>query len=369
MSSRTRRLAFVALALAAGTAACGSDSPTTPGSGLNAQSLNAAQTSISAVMDQPVITGFFGGSGAGPVVVSRQSLQVQQALASTRLAAAAITRARTGATLSSRTALPKLYASAPLIPDSVKGLTFVHDSLGNYVVDTLRVDAPASGVRFIVYKYDTTAFDWTSQEIGYLDVMDSSTVSQGRLVVDLVGGGTKAMHYVISGPLDGVDATATSTALAGYITNGTQRLNFSVDDVEDTTRQVLDFSYELPAAQLTTTAHVIGYGLESGDVQSLALTVKGTKVEFSTGAVFDDTAAAYVESDTTKIAVNGQPYAIHYVAADGQTDVWEHPDGSPLSEGDVFSLYQAVALTLYAFVGFSALVLTGFLIDGVTGAA
>jgi hypothetical protein len=106
------------------------------------------------------------------------------------------------------------------------------DSAG--YVATARAGAPANGLRFIVYGIDPFTGDPLVPlvETGYVDLMDESTATSGRLhiLVQSVGGAATFLDYTATGT---PSATGGTISAAGFVSNGQagsalRRLDFDV---------------------------------------------------------------------------------------------------------------------------------------------
>jgi hypothetical protein len=118
-------------------------------------------------------------------------------------------------------------AAVDLIPQQYRGLTLVYNLAEQaYVVDETRA-GPDNGVRFMLYAVDLLQRTIAEplNEIGYADLLDegSGDIASLRLVV--VGGEVTYADYAatIAGTF-----TAPSFTLAGYVSDGTVRADFTL---------------------------------------------------------------------------------------------------------------------------------------------
>jgi hypothetical protein len=172
------------------------------------------------------------------------------------------------------------------LPAEVLGTTFVFDTIADTYVESDRPGAPASGVRFIVYAIDPiSGSPLLNQEVGYADLIDlspSSQLSAGMRLL-LVSGGTTYLDYSFT-------ATPTQSSLElavqGFLTDGTTRLNFSVNTGvvfdEDQFSIQVDFSFAVPSRQFSTSGSLDATSTDSSSVVETDLTIisGGTKVRF-----------------------------------------------------------------------------------------
>ena len=125
-------------------------------------------------------------------------------------------------------------AQGPIIPDAITGTTYEWNVDSAGYVATARAGAPANGIRFIVYGIDPFTGDPIVPlvETGYVDLMDESTATSGRLhiLVQSVGGAATFLDYTATGT---PSATGGTISAAGFVSNGQagsalRRLDFDV---------------------------------------------------------------------------------------------------------------------------------------------
>jgi hypothetical protein len=163
-------------------------------------------------------------------------------------------------------------------------------------------DAPANGVRFVLYAVDPFTGKPGSplNEVGYADLIDASTTSVAGLRVMLVGtasGNVTYADYTIT-------ATGSSTAFAaeasGYLTNGTHRLDFTNQVSASASQVTLD--YQLALDENAVTARLKAT-LTAGDPTSTLTTAlrvtRGSEVVEMNGTV-----TVTAGSNSASVAVN-----------------------------------------------------------------
>ncbi len=157
-------------------------------------------------------------------------------------------------------------AAAPIISDFHRGATFVYDAeLDEYVVDSARPGAPATGVRFIIYQVDHAGRPLVDQEIGHADLVDQGDGSVEDVVLNMtvMQDGTTVLDYHTA-----VDDTGSGGTLAvhGFVRGDNVRLDFAIDAVgsREGTRSTLDVNFDLNVA--ARGFHVAGSvrGVEEG---------------------------------------------------------------------------------------------------------
>jgi hypothetical protein len=169
-------------------------------------------------------------------------------------------------------------ALIPVMQSSVLGKTFVYDaSTRKYVPDASRTGAPTNGVRFVLYETGGTGEPVSGREIGYAELTDerrtSPTTAGVRLVV--VSGGITHLDYAfdLTGSLD-----AASFVVQGFLSDGTDRVNFSIR----TSSQMfgrggdasVDATLTVPRHDFTVTAKARGLAGESNGDGTIDLTVR-----------------------------------------------------------------------------------------------
>jgi hypothetical protein len=122
-------------------------------------------------------------------------------------------------------------ASGPLVPVDFLGRTY-YRGVDGYEHDAARTDAPAHGVRFILYEVDPITHEPGSTEIWYVDLLDESTTLAYVARVVVVTGGVERINYTVSAVI-GVQALAFT--VSGFIGDGTDvvDLDLSVTFVSD----------------------------------------------------------------------------------------------------------------------------------------
>lgn len=151
-------------------------------------------------------------------------------------------------------------SAQPLLPSDVLGKTFEwSDGEGAYVA-TERAGAPANGLRIIVYDRTQTPF----VEVGHVDVTDESDAGADRLRVHMVKDGITRLDYTVEAT---VSTSSVSVNVAGYITDGVDRVDFDVTESASETASgatiVVDYSLSLAGQPLSVSLQsVINFGEE-----------------------------------------------------------------------------------------------------------
>ncbi|MFQ6046484.1 MAG: hypothetical protein ACE5PT_09060 [Gemmatimonadales bacterium] len=227
-------------------------------------------------------------------------------------------------------------AAVELIPEQLRGLTLVYSTQEqHYIVDESRTDAPATGIRFILYSVNPVTHEIAEPltEIGYADLIDESTDTAGIVRLVVVSEGVTFVNYTVSasGTL-----TAPTVSIAGFLSDGTNQVDFT-----------LVHSFELNAGAFTIS---IDYDIDVAAADfhvEVAVTISGTEQQNTTTATVTVTSGSNtvtVQADLTNdtgtldVSVNNVPFATVTVTNTGfeATD----PSGNPLSQSHANALRQ-----------------------------
>ncbi len=226
-------------------------------------------------------------------------------------------------------------ASGPLLPDEFAGRTYIRDVEG-YRWDETRSDAPTNGVRFVLYEVDPVTREPGTTEIGYVDLLDESTLDAYVARVVVVTNGVERINYFVSAGVQ--DLTLTLT-VSGFIGDGTNQIDvdLSVSFVEDGPISVatVEHVFAVPARDFEVEARVV---FEFDDV-TLAGSID-VDASFMQGAhtVTVDGLISFTESDNPSeggsfaISVDGQLFAT--VTVDGDAVTVQNSTGGELTSGE-----------------------------------
>lgn len=227
-----------------GLAACGGDDPTGPGSGdpfdpeQSSEDFGAMEAALAANADLTADLVFVTDVlDTIPAAASWMIESSDSPASGALLEPVRTTRLSVGSA-----------SSQPILPADLLGKTFEWDAGEEGYVVTEREGAPANGMRFIVY--DRTQDPLV--ENGFVDVTDESDPSADRLAVHLEKDGTTRLDYEV----EVTETTSSaSVSVAGYLTDGTERVDFDVvESVLETTegfRIDLDYSLSLAGQPLS----------------------------------------------------------------------------------------------------------------------
>jgi hypothetical protein len=314
MTLNAKRVMALAVAVCAtALAGCGGDPVSSQPAALSDPvGLNSDVASLSTPLQATVFQSFSTLGASSPI--SARTTTVLGAMTPSRLALTA----RQGVSPKQAFALKSLrpsFASAPtgagsLIPETQWGKVYVWDTGTHAYVEGSATGGPATGVRFTLYAIDPLTNQPAAplNAIGYADLTDESTDTQYRLGVLVANETTTYADYVVT-------ATATETTFqavaAGYITDGTHRLDFNNSASASSTHIAIDFDLTLNNPAVAAHLHA---DLTAGDpttVLTLTFSVtRGQETVTLAGTLgFTSTQSGAGASANLTIAVNGRQFA------------------------------------------------------------
>ena len=171
-----------------------------------------------------------GDSTTTPPSVPPESLDAQHALAVTSPMTAVFDQNIFQAFGASLSYSEQFFRAGTTIPLPAHGVTYVYDPVERYVVYPTATDAPAPGVRFILYAWDGSVGHpvFPLQRIGYVDITPQSSSADAQAIhmaiVRDVPATTIADFVIAHGIVSGVNVFS----LTGFGTDGSMRVNITV---------------------------------------------------------------------------------------------------------------------------------------------
>jgi hypothetical protein len=228
------------------------------------------------------------------------------------------------------------------ILDEHLGVTFTRNPETLAYEPSDRTGAPSNGVRFIVYATNPISGQPVTplQEVGYADIEVTESATSGSFRIELVAGNVTYLDYTVG-------ATGSQSALAvniaGFVSNGDDRVNFDLDMHYDLTDEVITFDF------LLTVPTRGNFRLDFE--QEITNTTLTSSVELSgphgtvtiTGS-HTDAGGSY------QVRVNGDAFATITVSAGGQP-VITGADGEPLTQEELDAMEQ-IFLVFYGGLDF-----------------
>ena len=337
---RFYRFSAVAMALTVALTAC---SESTDGTGLNdepfapdasAADLQVVQGAFAAAVFESlaISSGSFSlvaNTGAVPVGLLQASLAA--ASAGSRWEAAAAAEAFAGAG----------PASGPLVPLDFLGRTYDRDVNG-YRHNPARLDAPANGVRFILYEVDPVTHIPGTTEIGYVDLVDESTDLAYVARVVVVTGGVVRINYTVSAV---VGTQTLGFTVSGFIGDGTDQIDvyLSMTFVEAlaVSTATVEHLFSVPSRGFEVSARVVfefNHETLQGSADVNATFMQGTHTVTVTGVVTFSEGDLPTEVGSFEIHVDGQLFAT--ISVDGTTITVQNATGGQLTAAEAEAVHS-----------------------------
>jgi len=253
----TRVMALAVAVCATVLAGCGGGPVDTPPATLsNPAGLTSDVQSLDTPLQAPVFQSFSALGAGSPL--SARTVSFLASMTPTRTAFATREAAVRKQAFAVKSLRPS-FATAPtgagsLIPESYWGKVYVWSTSTQEYVEGAATGGPATGVRFTLYAIDAVTNQPAEplDPIGYADLTDESTDTQYKLGV-LVGDATTTYaDYIVS-----ATATASSFAAtaAGFVTDGTHRLDFTNSASASSTHISIDFDLTLNQPDVSAHLH------------------------------------------------------------------------------------------------------------------
>ncbi|HWZ27291.1 MAG TPA: hypothetical protein VNX15_01930 [Gemmatimonadales bacterium] len=335
-SSRHRAAGAAALMLVA--AACKDTVSTGPVQIFNPTGATASLSGVDATFASAPFQSFlsFSGAGAAPAPGSPLAVfaTIGQAVAP-RLSARADVPAHQAAL---KDLARVMTSSQSIIPDSLKGTTWVWDTTQNKYVKSDSTGAPATGIRFELYAVDNTGhITHPLTQVGHLDYIDHSTAGSTTLQVVIASSTFTYVDETITGS---GNASAFSVSATGYIQVPTHRLDFNIsftlasgtyaiqEQFSDFADQLgLTFDFSITAVSDTSVAATVSFSYSTGS----------QSINFNGGGTIGDS----TQNVQGTVRVNGQVFAvITAVGPRSALPTITDAHGQPLSGDDAVLLYQ-----------------------------
>ena len=328
-------LAFgIALTMLA--AACGGDKGTGPGKLADPAATAAKIATLDDAFDTPSFASFAFAAHSVPVV----PLSIH-ALHAAFAAAAFPTPDSRRLVETLRQSLPARNASgsAAIFPPEVLGKTLEWNSTTGVYEATARAGAPANGVRFILYSLGTNGQPVIPlQEIGYVDFKDESTAGTDKLHITVVVGATTLVDYTIAFSFG---TTSFSYSLAGFVSDGTRRLDLSITTAGNDATSSVDIRFDLNAenAHIRLTETFATLSASSFKITADIRIQLGSEVIATSGSsTITVSGTSYSVTGTYTVTVNGRDYATITQSGDGTVVVYRSAGGGDLTADEIAAL-------------------------------
>ncbi len=344
------RRAWLAAAAVLTLAACG-DGNDGSGAPFSADGTASDMNAVSASFSTPAMASLGWAAGSidgvfGAAMVSTTVGAIHDAAPrSGNLAATARRLVRASAAFNGG---PVRDAALLVIPVEVLGTTFEYNGTSGQYEATARTGAPTNGVRFILYAVNpvTRVPVEPLTEAGYADVLDQSTATADAVRLQLVSGGVTYLDYGVTGS---VTATTGHAVVDGYVTDGTTRVNFDLDNSYSDANGSAAFDYRLDAPSLDVALHyTLGLSQLSGAAAIADIDIALAGPHGDVGIEGQLVEGVGVLTAT----VNGGPFALVTLGDYSDVTSITKPDGSALSApeyGALAAIWGAVLKGLDLF--------------------
>jgi hypothetical protein len=240
---RIKRSVAAALVLGVVVAAC--DEGTSPVEEFNPQEAVETMEAMTSTVESDELENAFGSLSAAGMLFGSTAALVADPLP-------AVPTAPTAAGAERLRALADGGTAADVLPPEYLGTTFEWNPEEMYYMPTEATGAPEDGVRVTYYAIDpTTGYPASPlNALGHVDLRDLSTASSDRLAVEIVraaGNVTLADYYFDLAFTFTQSSLEVDVASVGYLSNGTDQLNFDVSQsLQATETQVgIDQSFSM----------------------------------------------------------------------------------------------------------------------------
>ena len=238
----------------------------------------------------------------------------------------------------------------PLISDASRGKTFVYDATTHsWVIDPSLTDAPANGVRFIMYEPNGAEPD-PAKPIGHVDLIDLGDSSAGialRLMV--VEGDRTVLNYHTT--LDGAEGSGRVT-VTGFVSNMRDRLDFEIDvrgqNVGGVERGDISFELAIHDREFRVVGDIHGEKQNGSEEGTVDLTVRHGASSFRVDV---DNNAGQLSG---YIDLNDAPFAT--VSGPDHQPVFRTPSGEDISGAHALVLWRIFDVTEDVFDLFEDLI-------------
>jgi hypothetical protein len=219
-----------------------------------------------------------------------------------------------------------------VFPSDILGNTYVYNvDTQQYEADPTQTEAPANGVRFILYAVDPIIGQVLTplQEIGTLDLTDESTPSADVVRLLAVVNGTTYLDYLASASRTST-GTATLNAL-GFVANGVAQVDFDLTFAASASGIAAD--YLLSAND--NSIHLVASLAAAGSVTATVTISDGTNavaLAFTAAGTTLDGTVKY--NNSTVVLISGTP----------DNPVFTRADGTALTQSEIAALQYLGAI-------------------------
>ena len=304
---------------------------------IDASAATAAAAPVMAVMDQPALASFGSLASVGGLPASASAAALGAVAGLTNSAA----RGRWDATAP---AMARAAAySADVLPGDVRGQIYTYNETTAQYEGAASTDAPANGIRIVLYAWDALAGHPASPlvDVGSVDLIDESTPNQNRLHVRLVRKEDAAvlLDYAITHT---VTASSESFSIAGSANNGTTTANFDLSGTMGTSAATVTFVLSAPALDFGVRVEANVNALTEQATVGIWLTYHGNSLGFDL--------EAGPNSVSGEIRFRGRLYATYSMTYDPETGTataqFTKANGQPMTAQEIQDIQNALERAL-----------------------
>jgi hypothetical protein len=338
---------LAALALAGLMAGCGGGDSNGPDAPFDPAGTSSDLDAVEASFESDAMYGFqsavpamgavLGESQAAVALHAAPSRMIASGQAGAQKYAGTLARVYTEPTAGMR----PVSQRAAILPEHL-GVTFTRNAETLAYEPSDRTGAPSNGVRFIVYASNPISGEPVTplQEVGYADISVTETASSASFRIELVSGDVTYLDYTIGAT---GSQSAVTANVAGFVSNGDDRVNFDLDMHFDFTDEVITFDFVLTVP----TRGNFRLDFEQ-EITSTAMTssveLRGPHGTVTITGSHTDAGGSY------QVSVNGDAFATITVSAGGQPEI-TGADGEPLTQEELQALEQ-IFLVFYGGLDF-----------------
>jgi hypothetical protein len=229
-------------------------------------------------------------------------------------------------------------ARVPIISQFNRGITFVYDAdVGDYVASE-RSGAPSNGVRIVLYEVNPiTGTPNPDREVGHADLIDEGDSDPDGIALRfrVSSEGVVVLDYAVSVRSDDEHG---EVAVAGYIANGSRRLDFDIDvdgrSGPEGDRLDVGFTFDVDADDFHVAASVVGLDDAAGERGEVILDIRNGSETVGVEMSGDD------EHVDATFWVNGRVLA--RVTGDPDDPEVTSENGAELTVGEVRALLRII---------------------------
>ncbi len=230
---------------------CGGGDSNAPDAPFDPGGTTSDIAAVEASFDSDVMAGFSSAAPAISAALGETPAAMALRATPSRMIAAGQSGAREYAGALARVHSPSVTGMRPVtsraaILDEHLGVTFVRNAETLEYEASDRTGAPSNGVRFVVYAVNPLSDQPVTplQEVGHADVSVTETATAATVRIVLVSGGVTYLDYTVGATANQNQSAATLT-VAGYVSNGQDRVNFDLDTHFNFNTNVITLDYTL----------------------------------------------------------------------------------------------------------------------------